>query len=114
VCHALTIVAWAGFQVSAVVTTSIVLQTTDKARAKYIKKWVEVADKCLQLNNISCALDIVSGIGSSPIFRLRKTWSVRVRVRVCVCVACVSCVSCVCVVCSPADCVIGRGCPSRS
>ncbi|ELR15076.1 RasGEF domain containing protein [Acanthamoeba castellanii str. Neff] len=61
--------------ISAVVTTSIVLQITDKARAKFIKKWVEVADKCLQLNNISCALDIVSGIGSSPIFRLRKTWS---------------------------------------
>jgi hypothetical protein len=59
------------------VTTSVVLEKTDKARAKVIEKWIKVADKCLELNNVSSPLDIVSGVGAAAVHRLRHSWSVR-------------------------------------
>ncbi|CAM4337557.1 unnamed protein product [Leuciscus chuanchicus] len=49
--------------------------STTTERARVIEKWVGVAQGCRELKNFSSLKAILSALQSSPIYRLRKTWS---------------------------------------
>lgn len=52
-----------------------VLQFEDHSkRAKIIKHWVKIANKCLDLNNYDSVIAIVCSLNSTPILRLKRTW----------------------------------------
>ena len=67
------VVAW---QVSRWVSCEIV-QTYDlKERVALVTKFVKIAKECRMLNNFNAVMEIVSGLNSSPVHRLKKTWKV--------------------------------------
>lgn len=52
-----------------------ILQLQDlKLRAKIIKQWVKIANKCLELANYDSLMAIICSLNSSTISRLRRTW----------------------------------------
>ncbi|KAH8677665.1 ras guanine nucleotide exchange factor domain-containing protein [Xylariales sp. PMI_506] len=52
-----------------------ILQFPDaKKRAAVIKRWIKIAEQCLQLNNYDGMMAIICSLNSSVISRLRKTW----------------------------------------
>lgn len=57
------------------VSFAIVKQTNTKKRAKVLQHFISVAEYCYELNNFSSMTAIVSALYSSPIFRLKKSWS---------------------------------------
>ncbi|CAJ0917345.1 1483_t:CDS:2 [Entrophospora sp. SA101] len=52
----------------------ILSQSEVRKRCSIIKHFIYIADKCKQLNNFNTLMSIVSGLNSSPIYRLRRTW----------------------------------------
>lgn len=57
-------------------TSSTVLQKTDvNKRALLVRHFIAIACQCRNLNNFSTMTAIVSGLYSSPVHRLRKTWA---------------------------------------
>jgi son of sevenless-like protein len=56
------------------VAQMILTQNDVKRRAAVIKHFVNIADRCRQLNNFSCLTSIISAMGSAPIHRLSRTW----------------------------------------
>ncbi|KAH9877755.1 hypothetical protein J1614_002972 [Plenodomus biglobosus] len=57
------------------VAQMILTQQDVKRRVIVIKHFVNVADKCRQLNNFSTLTSIISALGTAPIHRLNRTWS---------------------------------------
>ena len=57
------------------VSYTIVRHMDVKKRSKLIQYFITVAEHCKDLNNFSSMTAIVSALYSSPIFRLKKTWS---------------------------------------
>jgi len=54
-----------------------ILQLEDpKQRAKLIKQWVKIANKCLELNNYDSLMAIICSLNSSTILRLKRTWDI--------------------------------------
>lgn len=54
-----------------------ILQLEDpKQRAKLIKQWVKIANKCLELNNYDSLMAIICSLNSSTITRLKRTWDI--------------------------------------
>src|SRR5207248_46172 len=54
-----------------------ILQFEDpKMRAKIIKQWIKIGNKCLELNNYDSLMAIVCSLYSSTNLRLKKTWEV--------------------------------------
>jgi len=54
-----------------------ILQADDpKQRAKLIKQWVKIANKCLELNNYDSLMAIICSLNSSTITRLKRTWDI--------------------------------------
>ncbi|MCJ1308341.1 hypothetical protein MMC25_001994 [Agyrium rufum] len=54
-----------------------ILQLEDcHKRAKLIKQWIKVADKCLELNNYDSLMAIVCSLTSATISRLKRTWDI--------------------------------------
>ena len=52
-----------------------ILQLQDlKMRAKIIKQWVKIANKCLELANYDSLMAIICSLNSSTILRLKRTW----------------------------------------
>ncbi|KAL9119855.1 MAG: hypothetical protein Q9187_003591 [Circinaria calcarea] len=52
-----------------------ILQMEDTGkRAKLIKHWVKVANKCLELNNYDSLMAIICSLNSTTITRLKRTW----------------------------------------
>ncbi|KAH6680676.1 cell division control protein-like protein Cdc25 [Halenospora varia] len=56
------------------VAEMILTQVDVKKRVVVIKHFVQVADKCRQLNNYSTLTSIISALGTAPIHRLKRTW----------------------------------------
>ncbi|KAF2126579.1 ras GEF [Dothidotthia symphoricarpi CBS 119687] len=57
------------------VAQMILTQQDVKRRVIVIKHFVNVADKCRQLNNFSTLTSIISALGTAPIHRLNRTWT---------------------------------------
>ena len=52
-----------------------ILQPQDiKLRARIIKQWVKIANKCLELANYDSLMAIICSLNSSTILRLKRTW----------------------------------------
>jgi hypothetical protein len=60
--------------VSAWVRSEITRRTEIRERALTMQRLIDLADKCRQLNNLNSLAQIVSGLNSSPIHRMRRTW----------------------------------------
>lgn len=56
------------------VADSILQHDDHSRRAKVIKHWIKIANKCLELNNYDSLMAIVCSINSTPILRLKRTW----------------------------------------
>ncbi|CAG8518513.1 14908_t:CDS:2, partial [Gigaspora rosea] len=61
------------------VATEIILTHSLEDRVRVIEKFIRIAQKCLQLSNFATLNQILLGLQSPPVERLRRTWS-RVRV----------------------------------
>lgn len=57
------------------VAESILSQNDIKKRTAVMKQWIKIGNKCLELNNYNTLMAIVSGLNSSTISRLKKTWN---------------------------------------
>ena len=57
------------------VAEMILAQNDLAKRANIVKHFINVADKCLALNNFSTLTSIISALGTAPIHRLNRTWS---------------------------------------
>lgn len=62
-------------QLTNFVAYMILRKADPKKRVQTIRYFVQVADKCRQLNNFSSMTAIISALYSSPIHRLKKTWA---------------------------------------
>lgn len=63
-------------QVTAWVTDTILSQNEIRKRCNVIKYWVQVAERCRQLNNFNTCMAVLSAFDSSAIGRLKRTWEV--------------------------------------
>ncbi|KAE8387014.1 ras guanine nucleotide exchange factor domain-containing protein [Aspergillus alliaceus] len=60
----------------------VLAQDEFKKRVAMIKLLVQAADVCRSLNNYASLMSIISGLGQSPVFRLRQSWGlVNPRIR---------------------------------
>lgn len=56
------------------VATEIVNEKTSKGRRDIIIKFIEVGEKCLNLHNFNAVFEIIGGLASVAVYRLKKTW----------------------------------------
>jgi hypothetical protein len=61
-------------QVSTWVATEIVKQDALKQRVKIVKKLLQIAQHCRELNNFETAMAFVSGLQTTAVDRLKDTW----------------------------------------
>ncbi|OXV09488.1 hypothetical protein Egran_02749 [Elaphomyces granulatus] len=57
------------------VAEMVLTQSDVKKRVVVIKHFVNVADRCRNLNNFSTLTSIISALGTAPIHRLNRTWA---------------------------------------
>ncbi|SCV00141.1 LANO_0F05402g1_1 [Lachancea nothofagi CBS 11611] len=57
------------------VSFAIVKQSNIKKRARIIQHFISIAEHAYELNNFSSMTAIISALYSSPIFRLKRSWS---------------------------------------
>ncbi|PLB47750.1 Ras1 guanine nucleotide exchange factor [Aspergillus steynii IBT 23096] len=57
------------------VAETILNQSNMKKRVAVMKYFVSVADQCRAFNNFATLMSIISGLGLTPVYRLRFTWS---------------------------------------
>lgn len=60
--------------ISLLISTIIVKLRVSAERAQMIKKFIQTAEHCLELRNYNTLMEIVSGLSSAPIGRLKQTW----------------------------------------
>jgi len=56
------------------IATMIVRINELKPRAAMMKRCIAIAEHCIALNNFNSAVEIISGLESSAVHRLKKTW----------------------------------------
>ncbi|KAI8339106.1 ras guanine nucleotide exchange factor domain-containing protein [Chlamydoabsidia padenii] len=61
-------------QVTSWVSDAILSQNDIKKRSNLIKFWVQVAEKCRELNNFNTCMAILSAFDNSSVGRLKRTW----------------------------------------
>lgn len=62
--------------VSSWVTTEIVNQTENlKNRIAMIEKFIQIAQQFLELNNFNGVMEVLAGLQSAAVHRLKKTWA---------------------------------------
>ncbi|EFC43486.1 rasGEF domain-containing protein [Naegleria gruberi] len=61
-------------QFSGFVATEILKQEDHEKRVKCVEKFIELANHCKGLNNFNAVFSVMSGLNSSSIHRLSKTW----------------------------------------
>ncbi|KEI39358.1 uncharacterized protein L969DRAFT_49135 [Mixia osmundae IAM 14324] len=47
-----------------------------KKRVGVVKHFVNIAERCRQLQNFSTVMHIIAGLNSTPIYRLKRTWEI--------------------------------------
>eukprot|EP00126_Sphaerothecum_destruens_P000576 Sdes_comp10707_c0_seq2m2394 len=57
------------------VETCILKWDTPSMRARIIARFVQIAERLREYNNFNSLKAVLSGLQSTPIFRLHKTWS---------------------------------------
>jgi hypothetical protein len=57
------------------VIESILKHEEPNKRAKLIKRWIKIADKCLELNNYDSLMAILCSLESTTILRMKQTWA---------------------------------------
>ncbi|KAK5675368.1 cell division cycle-related protein [Elasticomyces elasticus] len=62
-------------RVTNLVSRTILIQSNMKRRTPEIKQIVSIAENCRKLNNFFCLTSVISTLGSVPIHRSSKTWS---------------------------------------
>jgi son of sevenless-like protein len=62
-------------EVSCWVSSMLVTTEELKARTAVLARFIEIADECRQFNNFNSVVAIVSGLESSAVHRLKKTWA---------------------------------------
>lgn len=62
------VVAWVSFEI-------LNAGSSASRRAKACKKFIKVAKELRKLNNFNACKEIVAGLRSNPIYRLKKTWA---------------------------------------
>ena len=53
----------------------VVTESDEQLRARTIEKWIDIAERCRTLNNISSLTAILNGLLSQSVYRLAATWS---------------------------------------
>ncbi|KAI8060586.1 ras guanine nucleotide exchange factor domain-containing protein [Gongronella butleri] len=61
-------------QVTSWVSDAILSQSDIKKRSNLIKFWVQVAERCRELNNFNTCMAILSAFDNSSVGRLKRTW----------------------------------------
>ncbi|KAG2382465.1 hypothetical protein C9374_005045 [Naegleria lovaniensis] len=72
----ITQVIWRSNQMTDWVGTYICSIKNLKERRKALKHLIQVADACLDMHNYNTVFEIVMGLISQPVYRLKKTWEV--------------------------------------
>ncbi|KAF0978957.1 hypothetical protein FDP41_002027 [Naegleria fowleri] len=72
----ITQVIWRSNQMTDWVGTYICSIKNLKERRKALKHLIQVADACLEMHNYNTVFEIVMGLISQPVYRLKKTWEV--------------------------------------
>ena len=67
-------ITWSFPQVSKLVASEILRQSTVIGRAAAIEKWAAVADICRCVHNYNSVLEITSALMNSSVYRLKKVW----------------------------------------
>lgn len=70
--------AKASNKISSWVATEIVTAPDEKSRVATIEAFIKVAQCCWELNSFNTAMDIISGLNSFSISRLKQIWDVRI------------------------------------
>eukprot|EP01100_Stratorugosa_tubuloviscum_P004893 TRINITY_DN223_c0_g1_i14.p2 TRINITY_DN223_c0_g1~~TRINITY_DN223_c0_g1_i14.p2 ORF type:complete len:411 (-),score=67.91 TRINITY_DN223_c0_g1_i14:1898-3130(-) len=52
-----------------------------KQRANVITRFIEVAKHLFRLRNFSGLMQVIGGLGSTPIYRLKETWKVKIKIK---------------------------------
>lgn len=60
--------------VSGWVASTICTTETTKKRTKAINKFIEIANKLFEMNNVNAVMEIVSGLNRGPVYRLKQSW----------------------------------------
>lgn len=61
-------------EISYWVAAEIVFCANSKQRVTTVKRFIQIANKCLSFNNFSSVMEIIAGLHMSSIQRLKKTW----------------------------------------
>jgi hypothetical protein len=56
------------------VAATVVEAPDDKKRSQVIEYWIKVADKLYDMNNFAGVMEMVGGLGSTSVVRLKKAW----------------------------------------
>lgn len=60
--------------VSGWIATMVCQQENVKKRSKFIHRFIEVADRLRNMNNLNGVMEIISGLNRGPVFRLKQAW----------------------------------------
>eukprot|EP01102_Stenamoeba_stenopodia_P020851 TRINITY_DN826_c0_g8_i3.p1 TRINITY_DN826_c0_g8~~TRINITY_DN826_c0_g8_i3.p1 ORF type:complete len:865 (+),score=193.10 TRINITY_DN826_c0_g8_i3:912-3506(+) len=60
--------------VSEWVSTEVVMTPNIKQRVAVLKRFITIANKCLELNNFNTLLEITAGLNNADVQRLKSTW----------------------------------------
>lgn len=64
------------FKVSNLLSHEIIKPDSVKQRSKVLKHVIRIGAKCLELSNFNGAMEVVSALNSSPVYRLKNTWEI--------------------------------------
>ena len=62
-------------QVSLIVIATILEDPDFKGRGSKISRWIDIAGECRAIKNFSSLTAVISGLQSSAVFRLKRSWS---------------------------------------
>ncbi|KAJ3109814.1 hypothetical protein HDU97_000044 [Phlyctochytrium planicorne] len=63
-------------RISGWIAKTILSETDNKKRLNIIKHFINIADKCRQLNNFNTLISVIAGLDLAPVHRLQRTWAV--------------------------------------